>query len=195
MSFYTTSATNRRDRILHAALKLFHRRGFFKTSVHDIRAEADVSIGLVYRYFKGKEEIAQCLYEEISDDIFANVEKIIHQHKTAHDRCKAIMAYYLQLGEDYPELLDFVLFARQREIMPATEPICAGKTLAFIRTNAIKPGIDSGEIRPMHPAVVGPSLFGGMIRLIQLKLMGLVQEPLPELLEDLWESAWRAVKS
>ena len=57
MSFYKTSAKNRRDRILHAALKLFHTKGYFKTSVHDIREQADVSIGLVYRYFKNKEEI------------------------------------------------------------------------------------------------------------------------------------------
>jgi len=194
MSFYTTSSQNRRDRILHSALKLFHNKGYFKTSVHDIREQADVSIGLVYRYFKNKDEIAQIILREISEDVFANIEKIIAQHTTTHDRCRAIMAYYFQLTEDFPELVDFIFFARHPEIMTTGSPLCAGKTLSFIR-QAIQEGINSGELRPLSTAVAGPSLFGGMIRLIQLRLMGVQQEPLPSLLDEIWESAWRAVKA
>lgn len=193
MSFYRTSTKNRRDRILHTALKLFHSKGYFKTSVHDIREQADVSIGLVYRYFKNKEEIAQTLFQEISEDIFGNVEQIVHQHANTHDRCRAIMAYYFQLTEDFPELVDFILFARHKEIMPSAVPFCAGKTLALIR-ETIQEGIKNGEIRPLALVVAGPSLFGSMTRLIQLRLIGLVQEPLPSLLDEIWESAWRGVK-
>lgn len=193
MSFYKTSSKNRRDRILHTALKLFHSKGYFKTSVHDIREQADVSIGLVYRYFKNKEEIAQTLFQEISEDVFANIEKIVAQHITAHDRCRAIMAYYFQLTEEFPELVDFIIFARHKEIMSSGAPLCAGKAPTLIR-QVIQEGIKSGEIRPLSPAVAGPSLFGGMIRLIQLRMTGMVQEPLPPLLDEMWESAWRAVK-
>lgn len=194
MSFYRTSSQNRRDRILHASLKLFHSKGYFKTSVHDIREQADVSIGLVYRYFKNKEEIAQILLQEISEDIFANIENIFAQHTTTHDRCRAIIAYYFQLTEDFPELVDFIFFARHPEIITTGSPICAGKTLNFIR-QAIQEGINNGELRPLSTTVAGPSLFGGMIRLIQLRLMGVQQEPLPSLLDEIWESAWRAVKA
>lgn len=194
MSFYKTSSKNRRDRILHTALKLFHSKGYFKTSVHDIREQADVSIGLVYRYFKNKEEIAQTLFQEISEDVFANIEKIDGQHTNAHDRCRAIMAYYFQLTEDFPELVDFIIFARHKEIMPNAAPICTGKAPTRIR-QIIQDGIKNGEIRPLSPAVAGPSLFGGMTRLIQLRLMGMLQEPLPPLLDEMWESAWRAVKA
>jgi len=193
MSFYKTSAKNRRDRILHAALKLFHNKGYFKTSVHDIREQADVSIGLIYRYFKNKEEIAQTLYQEITEDIFANIEKIIAENANTHDRCRAIMAYYFQLTEDFPELVDFIIFARHKEIMPSAVSICAGKAMTRIR-QAIQEGIENGEIRPLALVVAGPSLFGGMTRLIQLRLIGMVQEPLPSLLDEMWESAWRAVK-
>lgn len=193
MSFYKTSSKNRRDRILHAALKLFHSKGYFKTSVHDIREQADVSIGLIYRYFKNKEEIAQMLYQEISEDIFANIERIIAENTDTHDRCRAIMAYYFQITEDFPELVDFIIFARHKEIMPSAVSICAGKAMTRIR-QAIQEGIDNGEIRPLALVVAGPSLFGGMTRLIQLRLIGMVQEPLPSLLDDIWESAWRAVK-
>lgn len=193
MSFYKTSAKNRRDKILHAALKLFHRQGYFKTSVHDIREEAKVSIGLVYRYFRSKEEIAQALFSEISEDVYANIEKIIDQHATAHDRCRAIMAYYFDLTEQHPELVDFIIFARHKEIMPGSEPVCSGKAPSLIR-GVVQDGIKNGEFRKMHPAVAAPSVFGVMIRLIQLRLAGLTPVPLPSVLDEAWESAWRAVK-
>ncbi|MFZ5774916.1 MAG: TetR/AcrR family transcriptional regulator [Thermodesulfobacteriota bacterium] len=193
MSFYKTSTKNRRDRILHAALKLFHTKGYFKTSVHDIREQADVSIGLVYRYFKNKEEIALTVYTEITNDMLAVIDTIIAEHTSAHDRCKAVIAYYFELTEQYPELVDFVIFARRQEITPDM-PICGGSVLMHIREKIVQVGIANGEIRRMHTAVTGPSIFGGMVRLIQLRLAGLVQVPLPTLLDDAWESAWRAVK-
>ena len=194
MSFYKTSSKNRRDRILHSALKLFHSKGYFKTSVHDIREQADVSIGLVYRYFKNKEEIAQTLFQEISEDAFANIEKIAARKTSAHDRCRAIMAYYFELTEQYPEFVDYIFFARHKEIMPSAEPIFAGKIPNFLR-EIVQEGIEHGEIRKLHPAVALPSLFGGGLRLIQLRLTGLLQVPLPSLLDEAWESAWRAVKA
>lgn len=194
MSFYKTSSKNRRDRILHAALKLFYRKGYFKTSVHDIRKEADVSIGLVYRYFKNKEEIAQAIFDEISEDLFINMERIDASHTSAHDRCKAVIAYYFGLTEQYPELVDFILFARHKEIIPNAAPICAGKIPTLIH-NMVKEGIKQGEIREMHPAVAGPNIFGVMVRLIQLRLAGHVPDPLPFLLDETWEAVWRAVKA
>ncbi len=47
----------RREQILKAALKVFALRGFAATKVGDIAAEAGLSHGLVYHYFKSKEEI------------------------------------------------------------------------------------------------------------------------------------------
>lgn len=194
MSFYETSSKNKRDRILHAALMLFRSKGYFKTSVHDIREQADVSIGLVYRYFKNKEEIAQTLYQELAEDVFVNIEKIIAQHTNTHDRCRAIMAYYAQLTEDFPEVVDFIFFTRHKEILPTAPPVCTGKLQGLIR-QTIQEGIKNGELRPMSPAAAGPSFLGGMMRLIHLRLMGVVQEPLPTLLEEVWDAAWRAVKA
>ncbi|MGE5495882.1 MAG: TetR/AcrR family transcriptional regulator [Burkholderiales bacterium] len=47
----------RREQILSAALKVFGRRGFAATKISDIVTSAGMSHGLVYHYFKSKEEI------------------------------------------------------------------------------------------------------------------------------------------
>lgn len=47
----------RREQILSAALKVFAKRGFAATKISDIVAQGGMSHGLVYHYFKSKEEI------------------------------------------------------------------------------------------------------------------------------------------
>ncbi len=47
-----------REKILKAAVALFHEFGYNGTSVQDIVREADVPKGSFYNYFKSKEELA-----------------------------------------------------------------------------------------------------------------------------------------
>lgn len=46
-----------KQKIFDAAIKLFESQGYFATSIEQITAEAGVSKGLVYHYFKSKEEL------------------------------------------------------------------------------------------------------------------------------------------
>lgn len=55
---------DRRQQILEAALLCFGERGFHQTSMHDISAKAGISVGLIYRYFKNKEEVIAALAAE-----------------------------------------------------------------------------------------------------------------------------------
>lgn len=54
----------RRDQILRAAWRCYERQGFHRTSVRDICEEADLSVGAVYSYFDGKQEILDALAEK-----------------------------------------------------------------------------------------------------------------------------------
>ncbi|MDX1632411.1 MAG: helix-turn-helix domain-containing protein, partial [Thermoanaerobaculia bacterium] len=52
------------SQILEGALGLFSSQGFGATSMRQIAAASDVSIGNVYHHFSSKEEIFQELIEE-----------------------------------------------------------------------------------------------------------------------------------
>lgn len=52
-----------RDRILHAALLCFARKGFHGASMHDICAAAGVSPGGLYRHFSAKDDLIVALVE------------------------------------------------------------------------------------------------------------------------------------
>jgi AcrR family transcriptional regulator len=66
-----------REEILHAAADTFAESGYAKTSMKEIAARAGISVGMLYNYFKGKEEI----YRELIEHYFT------HLHEKADAEC------------------------------------------------------------------------------------------------------------
>ena len=58
------TATDRRRQILDAAVRVFARQGFHSCRVSDIADEAGVAYGLVYHYFRSKDEVMNELFNE-----------------------------------------------------------------------------------------------------------------------------------
>ena len=59
----TDTASDRRARILDAAERCFVRAGFHRTTMQDVAAEAGMSPGNLYRYFRSKDMIVAGLAE------------------------------------------------------------------------------------------------------------------------------------
>lgn len=53
-----------KQKLFDAAMKLFESQGYFATTVEQITSEAGVSKGLVYNYFKSKEELLVGMLED-----------------------------------------------------------------------------------------------------------------------------------
>lgn len=47
----------RRGQIVKAATKLFSEQGYYLTTIQDIAGEAGISVGLIYQYFKDKDDV------------------------------------------------------------------------------------------------------------------------------------------
>jgi AcrR family transcriptional regulator len=64
----TAQGTAARDRLYATAMRMIAQRGFEATTLRDIANEAEVSVGLVYRYFPSKQAIILAFYEELTAD-------------------------------------------------------------------------------------------------------------------------------
>ncbi len=53
-----------RQHIYQRAIECFSESGYDAVSMREIAAKANVSVGLIYHYFAGKEDIARCWYSE-----------------------------------------------------------------------------------------------------------------------------------
>ena len=68
-----------KDRIRIAARELFATNGFHQTSMSELAAAADMSVGLIYRLFKSKDEIIEAIVRADADDRLAEVDEVRRQ--------------------------------------------------------------------------------------------------------------------
>lgn len=64
----TAQGAETRDRLYATAMALVARRGYEATTLRDIAREANVSVGLLYRYFPSKQAVILAFYDELSAD-------------------------------------------------------------------------------------------------------------------------------
>lgn len=84
-------AQAQRNRIIDAAEKCFIERGFHAASIADIAAKADMSAGLMYRYFKNKSAIVKASIERCLEE---EVGEIINRLESPEDVVEAILAAF-----------------------------------------------------------------------------------------------------
>src|ERR1700742_4936704 len=56
--------TDRRRELLDAAVRVFARKGFHAARVGDVAEEAGVAHGLLYHYFRSKDEVLETIFRE-----------------------------------------------------------------------------------------------------------------------------------
>lgn len=79
---------NRSEEILEAAEYCMRHKGFHQTSIQSIAAQANVSIGLIYNYYKNKEAIIEALITKVVQRMIAllqaDFEHLANAGKVTH---------------------------------------------------------------------------------------------------------------
>lgn len=65
-----------KERLYATAIRMIAARGYEATTLREIAAEAQVSVGLLYRYFPSKHAVILALYEELSADYVRRVAEM-----------------------------------------------------------------------------------------------------------------------
>ncbi|MBB3980524.1 TetR/AcrR family transcriptional repressor of uid operon [Sphingobium fontiphilum] len=100
------------DRIRHAAKDLFATNGFHQTSMSELAAAADMSVGLIYRSFKSKAEIIEAIVHADFDEKIADLERIRQRLGTGEITIeKSIEELFLHAMRDSDEALSFDILA------------------------------------------------------------------------------------
>ena len=94
----TTARPDKRRLILDAAVIAFAKRGFHQCRVSDIADEANVAYGLVYHYFRSKDEVLDTLFVErwniLLEFISETGQKQIPPREKLHAIAAAIIDFY-----------------------------------------------------------------------------------------------------
>jgi TetR/AcrR family transcriptional regulator, transcriptional repressor of aconitase len=74
---------DRRAQILLAARRCFGRNGFHQTSMQDLFAEAGMSAGAIYRYFRSKDEMVVAIAEETFGEVIDTMLSVARRDRAA----------------------------------------------------------------------------------------------------------------
>jgi AcrR family transcriptional regulator len=103
------AATDRRRQILDAAVRVFARQGFHTCRVADIADEAGVAYGLVYHYFRSKEEVLDTLFTERWDILLQVIRDTDAGDLPSRDKLRAIASFILDSYRHEPDLMKVVV--------------------------------------------------------------------------------------
>lgn len=65
--------TGKKEKILEAGLEVFASKGFDTTTVDDIVLKSECGKGTFYKYFKSKEDLFECLFDDFTNKLINKV--------------------------------------------------------------------------------------------------------------------------
>src|SRR5438067_6158827 len=101
----STAAEEKRRVLLDAAVRVFAEKGFHASRVGDIAEEAGVAHGLLYHYFRSKEEVLETIFREVWELLAADTERIEHADVPLREQLRRFARIYLGSWLVTPELV------------------------------------------------------------------------------------------
>jgi len=103
-------AVDKRRMILDAAVRVFAHQGFHHCRVSDVADEAGVAYGLVYHYFRSKEEILNTLFLErwqVMLDAIAEIDA--RDDLPAREKLYAVASFIIDSYRHDPDLMKVII--------------------------------------------------------------------------------------
>lgn len=148
----STNAELRRSsmvRILSAASKLFIERGFDSAPIDAIAAEAGLTKGAVYFYFKGKANLLAALLERAEADTVGAIEAALEESRdsgSTTDELVAFLRAQSMVGQEYPDSM-LLLMLTSVEFHGRGGPLEARLDRIFARmTSLLEDVISRGQV-------------------------------------------------
>jgi AcrR family transcriptional regulator len=159
---------DKRRQILDAAVRVFARQGFHSTRVADIADQAGVAYGLVYHYFRSKEEVLNELFSERWSLLLAAIEEADQNGAQPREKLSAVAAFIIDSYRHDPELMKVIIV----EVTRAANSF--GRThLAEIRgayeliASIVAAGQQAGSFRrDIDPIFASMSFYGAIEQLL-----------------------------
>jgi TetR/AcrR family fatty acid metabolism transcriptional regulator len=103
------TAADKRRIILDAAVRVFARQGFNGCRVSDIADEAGVAYGLVYHYFRSKDEVLDTLFLERWNVLLEAIRETDRQDISPREKLHQIASFIIDSYRHDPELMKVII--------------------------------------------------------------------------------------
>ena len=181
------------DELLLASLRLFSEKGYFNTSLSDIKDAVGIkTTSGIYQHFKNKQAIAEALYSNVLDSLSISIDDIRRRNRKSSEQLREIVDLLFQLTDEAPEVTKLLLLVNIREILP--EEISLLETAPFNKIKrVIQNGINDGEIRAIDPLLAYAYFFGIIRHTLSLVLTDDLPKDADSYQSQAWLAAWSSI--
>jgi TetR/AcrR family fatty acid metabolism transcriptional regulator len=109
MSARPANSVDKRRLILDAAIRVFAREGFHRCRVSDIANEAGVAYGLVYHYFRSKDEVLDTLFSERWTLLLEAIDEVDGRDLPIREKLYAITEFIIDSYQNDPDLMKVII--------------------------------------------------------------------------------------
>ena len=154
----------RRIEILEQAEKLFAMKGFHNVTMAEIASASGFSIGSLYQFFEGKENLYTTMISEKLDLMYAEIRKAANMGKDIHGKLEALIDAHLQFIEKNTDFCRLFIKGENAALSEAMASLRQKiiddyfKHITFIE-NLLKEGIKKGLLRALPPHDMASALF------------------------------------
>ena len=116
------------QRILHAARKVFVRRGTAGARMHEIAEEAGVNQALLHYYFRSKDGLSEAVFREVAVRLIPAVLRLLDSDDPLERKIEAFVHLYIDTVRQSPFLPGYILaeLHHHPERLPAMVTKAAG---------------------------------------------------------------------
>jgi len=155
---------DKRTRILRAAEDVFAECGFFHAKVAQIARQAGVADGTIYLYFKSKDDLLICLFEERMGSICQTMQSAVDQQPHATIKLQTFVCTHLQMVQEHPRLAEVLTVElRQSTKFMKEHPNPQFGVYLKILATIIAQGQANQVFDPKIPATVAARGIFGMV--------------------------------
>ncbi|WP_432823935.1 TetR/AcrR family transcriptional regulator [Trichloromonas sp.] len=179
--------------VVSSARSLFVARGYHNVSIPQIVKESGVSTGAIYSYFANKAELARYIHEQTLLDFQERFEARLDGCMSTFEKLRVFAELVFEIVETDPEQMEYMMFMKHGEFLLEAYPICSTRPFRKIQA-IVAEGIEKGELRQGDYLLSAVSYTGVILRAAELRLQGVLQEPLAKSADELIANAWAAIK-
>jgi TetR/AcrR family transcriptional regulator, fatty acid metabolism regulator protein len=167
----------KRRAILHAAVRVFAEKGYHGCRIADVARAAGVAYGLVYHYFRNKDELLENVFAEQWTLFIEALAAIDAGPGTAADKIEGIFRFVFDVYKTAPAAVRVLIL----EVTRTPQGLRAGSTReTFARAlelvaGVVRQGQARGELRAgADPTLAAATILGGLELAVSGMVVGLV---------------------
>ncbi len=179
----------KRANIERGVVEVVCRKGLHATSIQDIADAAQVSPGLLYRYWANRDQLAGSVYKHHYLELMSLLRAAAAAHADVAPGLRAMVRAFFDWAETNPLLLRFLLLS-QHELASYVPP--ASSAMELLR-DVVTRGIAAGEIRDVDRDLAVELVVGCVLQPTIGSLYGHVSQPIGAHFEAIMAALERAI--